>query len=55
MTANTKKHTRGELAEALVYPVTLTPAQKKEAASRLAAVRKKAQEKKIGWPCSFYS
>ncbi|HEU4554067.1 MAG TPA: hypothetical protein VFS25_14585 [Chitinophaga sp.] len=33
------------MAEALVYPVTLTPAQKKEAASQLAAARKKAQEK----------
>ena len=39
-----KKHTQEELAEALVFPVTLTAAQKKEAAQQLSAVRKKAQQ-----------
>lgn len=44
---NTKKsrakYTPGELAEAYVYPVTLTPAQKKEADRQLKAARAKAQ------------
>ncbi|MBS1737946.1 MAG: hypothetical protein JSS98_15285 [Bacteroidetes bacterium] len=44
---NTKKtrvkHTPGELAEAYVYPVTLTPAQKKEADKQLKAARAKVQ------------
>ena len=32
-----KKHTSEELAEAIVYPVSLTSKQKKEAAEQLAA------------------
>ncbi|HRN46769.1 MAG TPA: hypothetical protein PLR74_07030 [Agriterribacter sp.] len=44
---NTKKtrvkHTPGELAKAYVYPVTLTPAQKKEADKQLKAARTKVQ------------
>lgn len=44
---NTKKtrvkHTPGEQAEAYVYPVTLTPAQKKEADKQLKAARAKVQ------------
>jgi len=39
-----KKHTQKELAEALVFPVTLTAAQKKEAAEQLASARKKTQQ-----------
>lgn len=39
-----QKHTAEELADAIVFPVTLTPAQKKEAAEKLAAARKKGQE-----------
>lgn len=39
-----KKHTQEELAEALVFPVTLTVAQKKEAVEQLAAARKKTQQ-----------
>lgn len=39
-----KKHTPEELAEAIVYPVSLTSKQKKEAAEQLAAARKKSQE-----------
>jgi hypothetical protein len=38
-----QEHTSEELADALVFPVTLTPAQKKEAAKQLAAARKKGQ------------
>ncbi|HTE27714.1 hypothetical protein [Flavitalea sp.] len=38
------KHTSEELAEAIVFPVTLTPAQKKEAAEQLTASRKKEQK-----------
>lgn len=37
------KHTPGELAEAYIYPVTLTPAQKKEAGKQLKAARAKVQ------------
>ena len=37
------KHTPDEIAEAIVFPVTLTPAQKKEAAEQLAIARKKSQ------------
>ena len=39
-----KKHTQAELAEALVFSVALTPAQKKEAAKQLATARKKARK-----------
>lgn len=39
-----RKHTPEELAEAIVYPVSLTSEQKKEAAKQLAAARKKTQE-----------
>jgi hypothetical protein len=39
-----KKYTPEELAEALVFPVALTPAQKREAAEQLAAARKKTRE-----------
>lgn len=38
------KHTPEQLAEAIVFPVTLTPTQKKEAAEQLAAARKKGQK-----------
>jgi hypothetical protein len=38
------KHTSEELAEAIVFPVILTRAQKKEAAEQLAAARKKGQK-----------
>lgn len=44
---NTKvssKHTAEELADAIVFPVTLTRAQKKEAAEQLAEARKKGQK-----------
>lgn len=45
---NTKKGSRPysseELADAIVYPLTLTPVQKKEAAEQLAAARKKVQK-----------
>lgn len=34
-----------ELAEAIVFPVTLTPSQKKEARKQLAIARKKSREK----------
>lgn len=37
------KYTPGELAEAYVYPATLTPAQKKEADNQLKAARAKVQ------------
>lgn len=40
-----KKYTRKELAEAIVFPVALTPAQKKQAMVQLAAARKKSQAK----------
>lgn len=40
-----QKHTAEELAGAIVFPVSLTPAQKKEAAEQLAAARKKGQKK----------
>lgn len=43
MIAN-KKHTHKELAEALVFPVTLTAEQKKEAAELLATARRKTQQ-----------
>ncbi|MFI5194529.1 MAG: hypothetical protein ACHQD7_10735 [Chitinophagales bacterium] len=33
-----------ELAEAIVFPLTLIPSQKKEAAEQLAIARKKSQE-----------
>lgn len=39
-----RKYTSEELAEAFVFPITLTPAQKKEAAKQLAAARKKTQK-----------
>jgi hypothetical protein len=39
-----KNHTPEELAEALVFPVALTPAQQKEAAKQLAAARKKTRQ-----------
>ena len=39
------KHTAGELAEAIVFPVTLTPVQKKEAREQLAIARKKSNRK----------
>ena len=38
------KYTSKELAEAIVFPVTLTPAQKKEASEQLAEARKKGQQ-----------
>lgn len=38
-----KKPTAEELAEALVFPVALTPAQKREATELLTAARKKTQ------------
>lgn len=38
------KLTTEELAEAIVFPVTLTQAQKKEATEQLAAARKKGQK-----------
>lgn len=44
----TKKHstkpTPEELAEAIVFPVTLTHSQKKEAREQLAAARKEGQK-----------
>ncbi|WP_300600848.1 hypothetical protein [Niabella sp.] len=44
---NTKKkrvkHTSGELAEAYIYPVTLTAEQRKEAGSQLKTARSKVQ------------
>jgi plasmid maintenance system antidote protein VapI len=39
-----RKQRKEELAEALVFPVTLTPTQKKEAARQLAAARVKSQQ-----------
>jgi transcriptional regulator with XRE-family HTH domain len=39
-----QKHTAKELAGAIVFPVTLNPAQKKEAAEQLAAARKKGEK-----------
>ncbi len=38
------QHSSEELADAIVYPVTLTSAQKKEAAEQLAVARKKGQK-----------
>jgi transcriptional regulator with XRE-family HTH domain len=38
-----QQHSSEELADSIVYPVTLTGAQKKEAAKQLAAARKKSQ------------
>lgn len=38
-----KNHTQKELAEALVFPVTLSSAQRKEAAEQLAVSRKELQ------------
>jgi hypothetical protein len=38
-----KQHTLEELADAIVFPVTLTPDQKKQASEQLAAARKKGQ------------
>ncbi len=38
------KHTPEVLAKAIIFPVTLTPAQKKEAAEQLAVARKKGQK-----------
>lgn len=37
-------YTPSELAEALVYPVNLTPAQQKQASKQLAAARKKTEK-----------
>lgn len=37
-------HTAKELARAMVFPVTLTPVQKKKAAAQLVKARKKGQE-----------
>jgi hypothetical protein len=37
------QHTLEELADTIVFPVTLTPDQKKQASEQLAAVRKKGQ------------
>ena len=39
-----QKYTAEELADAIVFPVTPTPAQKKEAAKQLAKARKKRQK-----------
>jgi hypothetical protein len=38
------KYTSKELAEALVFPITLNPIHKKEATEQLAAARKKGQK-----------
>ena len=38
------KYTSKDLAEAIVFPVTRTPAQKKEASEQLAEARKKEQQ-----------
>jgi hypothetical protein len=38
------KHSPQELAEAVVFPVTLTPTQQKEASEQLAAARKKGRQ-----------
>jgi hypothetical protein len=39
------KHTAEELAEAIVFPITLTQIQKKEAREQLAAARKSGRDK----------
>lgn len=39
-----KKNSPKELAEGIIFPVTLTPAQLKEASEQLAEARKKDQQ-----------
>ncbi len=41
---NNKKHTKKDLAEAMIFPVTLTKAQEEEASKQLTAARKKGQK-----------
>jgi len=43
-----QEHTREEFADAIVFPVTLTSARKKQAAEQLAAARKKGQKEMTG-------
>ena len=54
-----RQHTLEELADAIIFPVTLTPDQKKQASEKLAAGRKKGQSEitksdKLSLQCNIY-